>query len=92
MNIFSQEVFQVQPAGPYNIVGESWSGAVAFHLAILLESQGQQVELFLLDAAPQTAQSNLQLLCERNRTSLEVSLLQTIFDLEEVVSVHKTEL
>lgn len=81
----------MQPAGPYNIVGESWSGAVAFHLAILLESLGQQVELFLLDAAPLTAQNNLQLLCERNRASLEVSLLKTIFDLEEVVSFLKTE-
>lgn len=47
---YTAEIRQVQPAGPYRIVGYSFGGAVAFELAVHLQASGEQVAyLGLLD-------------------------------------------
>ncbi|WP_409420634.1 amino acid adenylation domain-containing protein [Pseudaeromonas sp. ZJS20] len=44
---------QIQPTGPYRLIGWSIGGMIAHHLACLLQQQGEQVELLgLLDAYP----------------------------------------
>jgi len=40
---YTAEIRQVQPAGPYRIVGYSFGGAVAFELAVQLQASGEQV-------------------------------------------------
>jgi len=44
---------QIQPSGPYRLIGWSIGGMIAHHLACLLQQQGETVELLgLLDAYP----------------------------------------
>ncbi|MBB0228019.1 non-ribosomal peptide synthetase [Streptomyces calidiresistens] len=46
----------VRPEGPYRLLGWSLGGRIAHAMAVLLESQGHEVELLaLLDAYPRTA-------------------------------------
>uniref|UniRef100_A0A7R9K774 oleoyl-[acyl-carrier-protein] hydrolase n=1 Tax=Timema genevievae TaxID=629358 RepID=A0A7R9K774_TIMGE len=52
----------IQPVGPYNLVGVSWGGILALELARELQSQDQKIQLFLLDGAPDTTQSIAKLL------------------------------
>uniref|UniRef100_A0A7R9F653 oleoyl-[acyl-carrier-protein] hydrolase n=1 Tax=Timema bartmani TaxID=61472 RepID=A0A7R9F653_9NEOP len=52
----------IQPVGPYNLVGVSWGGILTLELARELQSQDQKIQLFLLDGAPDTTQSIAKLL------------------------------
>ncbi|CAG2055670.1 unnamed protein product, partial [Timema podura] len=52
----------IQPVGPYNLVGVSWGGILALELARELQSQDQKIQLFILDGAPDTTQSIAKLL------------------------------
>lgn len=49
----------IQPNGPYTIVGESWSGAVAIELTTLLENEGHKVQLILLEGIPNDMENKL---------------------------------
>lgn len=49
-----QRLVEVQPQGPYHIVGYSFGATVAFELAVQLQGAGAPVgSLVLLDGAPQ---------------------------------------
>lgn len=49
----------IQPNGPYTIIGESWSGTVAIELTTLLENEGHKVQLILLEGMPNDMESKL---------------------------------
>jgi thioesterase domain-containing protein len=50
---FLDQIRQVQPSGPYNLLGWSYGGLVAHAMATRIQRQGQQVGLLaLLDAYP----------------------------------------
>lgn len=52
--IYLQRLVEVQPQGPYHIVGYSFGATVAFELAVQLQGAGAPVgSLVLLDGAPQ---------------------------------------
>lgn len=53
----SQQIQAIQKNGPYNLIGETWSGIVTLHLTRLLEERGHKVVVFLLDAAPSLSQA-----------------------------------
>ncbi|CAN8007229.1 unnamed protein product, partial [Ixodes pacificus] len=51
---FVQRLVEVQPQGPYHIVGYSFGATVAFEMAVQLQGAGAPVgSLVLLDGAPQ---------------------------------------
>lgn len=51
--IYLQKLREVQPKGPYHVVGYSFGATVAFEIAVQLEAAGAQVgSLTLLDGAP----------------------------------------
>ena len=55
---YLQEIRRVQPEGPYRIGGYSFGGLVAYEMAQLLESQGQEVALLaLFDTYPGKTES-----------------------------------
>ncbi|CAG2056652.1 unnamed protein product [Timema podura] len=60
--IIVKQMRNIQPVGPYNLVGVSWGGILALELARELQSQDQKIQLFLLDGAPDTTQSIAKLL------------------------------
>lgn len=43
---------QIQPKGPFTIVGETWSGTIAVEFAKIIEGFGDTVNLILLDGCP----------------------------------------
>jgi len=45
-----QALLEHDPAGPYLLAGHSFGGAVAFEMARLLQAQGREVRLLLLDS------------------------------------------
>ena len=50
---YVQEIQQVQPQGPYQILGTCFSNAVALEISNLLSAKGVSVEkLFIIDSAP----------------------------------------
>ncbi|XP_049523884.1 LOW QUALITY PROTEIN: fatty acid synthase-like [Dermacentor silvarum] len=51
--VYLQRIKEVQPKGPYNLVGYSFGATVAFEMALQLQSAGESVgSLTLLDGAP----------------------------------------
>lgn len=54
---------EIQPTGPYTIIGESWGGAVAMELTSLLEQNHQDlVRLILIEGIPKDLQDRLSML------------------------------
>ncbi|MBV9655646.1 MAG: AMP-binding protein, partial [Acetobacteraceae bacterium] len=47
---YLQAIKEIQPSGPYRIVGYSFGGVPAFDLACALEARGEQVQLILIDS------------------------------------------
>ena len=47
---YVEAVKSIQPSGPYRIVGYSFGGVPAFDLARALETQGENVELIIIDS------------------------------------------
>lgn len=56
--MFLQHLKEIQSVGPYTIVGESWSGAVAIELVSLLE-KNDKVKLILLEGIPNDMRNKL---------------------------------
>lgn len=50
---------KIQPNGPYTIIGESWSGALAIELTTQLENEGHKVQLILLEGIPKDLETKL---------------------------------
>uniref|UniRef100_A0A023FXN8 oleoyl-[acyl-carrier-protein] hydrolase n=1 Tax=Amblyomma parvum TaxID=251391 RepID=A0A023FXN8_AMBPA len=52
-SIYIQKLVEVQPKGPYHVVGYSFGATVAFEMAVQLQASGASVaSLTLLDGAP----------------------------------------
>ncbi|XP_075559836.1 fatty acid synthase-like [Dermacentor variabilis] len=52
--VYRQKLVELQPRGPYHVVGYSFGAAVAFEIAVQLQASGASVgSLTLLDGAPQ---------------------------------------
>ncbi|CAN7975707.1 unnamed protein product, partial [Ixodes persulcatus] len=52
--VYLRRLLEVQPQGPYHIVGYSFGATVAFEMAVQLQGAGAPVgSLVLLDGAPQ---------------------------------------
>ncbi|CAG7734216.1 unnamed protein product, partial [Allacma fusca] len=49
---YLMKIKQVQPVGPFKIVGYSFGASVAFEMTLQLERQNEKVELVLLDGSP----------------------------------------
>ncbi|XP_050301861.1 fatty acid synthase [Anthonomus grandis grandis] len=49
---YVQEIKTVQSKGTYNLVGYSFGAVVAFEMGVLLEKQGEKVNLFFIDGSP----------------------------------------
>ncbi|GLV61301.1 Fatty acid synthase 3, partial [Carabus blaptoides fortunei] len=59
--------------GPYNIVGVSWGGALAIEIAKIFENHNDRIQLYLIDAIPETIQSIITE--DGHNDNLEVTLL-----------------
>jgi amino acid adenylation domain-containing protein len=46
---YMKELLQIQPQGPYYLLGWSFGGIVAYHIASMLESEGKAAKLIMLD-------------------------------------------
>ncbi|XP_050431818.1 fatty acid synthase-like [Adelges cooleyi] len=53
---------QIQPQGPFTIIGETWGGNVAVELTKIIEGFGDTVNLILLDGTPYDNEKRLKLL------------------------------
>jgi amino acid adenylation domain-containing protein len=49
---YIEQIRQVQPAGPYHLIGFSFGGAAAHEIAVQLEAAGEQVALVVMDTYP----------------------------------------
>ncbi|MEV4711695.1 alpha/beta fold hydrolase, partial [Micromonospora sp. NPDC049374] len=49
---YIEQIRQVQPAGPYHLLGFSFGGAAAHEIAVQLEAAGEQVALVIMDTYP----------------------------------------
>ncbi|XP_054279954.1 fatty acid synthase-like [Macrosteles quadrilineatus] len=85
-----EEILKVQRQGPFNIIGETWSGGLALQLATLLESNGHTVDLFLLEGAPAVAQQWARTLTDKH--SVGISLLASLLSLDNKVLEQLSEL
>uniref|UniRef100_A0A224X4N0 Fatty acid synthase n=1 Tax=Panstrongylus lignarius TaxID=156445 RepID=A0A224X4N0_9HEMI len=70
---YVKEVRKVQPNGPYNISGYSFGAAVAFEMAIQLESQKEKCTLLLLDGSPEYVLTQTEHYRERAKSKNETA-------------------
>lgn len=74
-----QKIREVWQEGPFNIVGVSWGGILATEIAKILDKEyNAKVYLYLIDAAPLSLQSAIQLLGKEDE--FEVNLLSRVFN------------
>lgn len=52
---------QIQPEGPFTIIGETWGGTIAVELTKIIEGFGDTVNLILLDGCPSDNKKRLKL-------------------------------
>jgi thioesterase domain-containing protein len=51
-SFYKGEIKKFQPKGPYQFIGFCFNNAICIELAYLLASEGDQVQLFIIDSAP----------------------------------------
>lgn len=66
---YKKKIKAVQSKGPYSIVGYSFGAAVAFEMALQLESAGEKVNLTLLDGSPAYITSHSQSIAKQYHSS-----------------------
>jgi acyl-CoA synthetase (AMP-forming)/AMP-acid ligase II/alkylation response protein AidB-like acyl-CoA dehydrogenase/3-oxoacyl-(acyl-carrier-protein) synthase/thioesterase domain-containing protein/acyl carrier protein len=72
---FLGTVRRIQPQGPYNLVGYSYGGNMAFEMAVQLKRDGHEVGLLaLLDSFPPTAYENMT----GNRTRILAAVAEMV--------------
>uniref|UniRef100_A0A1B6GN60 Enoyl reductase (ER) domain-containing protein n=1 Tax=Cuerna arida TaxID=1464854 RepID=A0A1B6GN60_9HEMI len=86
-----QEILRVRSSGPYNLLGDSWSGTVVLQLATFLQHHGL-VEVFLLDAAPDTAKQRSTAFSNSSDTFRDSEFLITLLGLPTNISKHLSEM
>ncbi|XP_066247499.1 fatty acid synthase-like [Euwallacea similis] len=76
--------------GPFNIAGVSWSGVLATEIARILNKEyNSKVYLYLIDSAPVTLQSAIQLLGQE--AEFETNLLAKIFNVSDAQVFKKLQ-
>ncbi|XP_075210569.1 uncharacterized protein LOC142317916 [Lycorma delicatula] len=75
-------LLEIQSNGPYNIIGETWSGSIALELARLLEYAGHTVLVILLTATPHTFQYLTKTLGSYDCVNFKNTIFSTIFQLQ----------
>lgn len=76
-----QALKQIQPSGPYTIIGESWGGVVAMELASVLEQNHEdRVQLILIEAIPKDMQEKLTVLGKFGSREFLDNLCDLCFD------------
>ncbi|MFE3907622.1 amino acid adenylation domain-containing protein, partial [Streptomyces sp. NPDC059153] len=74
---YLRQILEIQPEGPYRLLGWSFGGVMSHALAVELQARGQEVELLaLVDAYP-------RLVDEVSEESEEGALEQTLRELED---------
>jgi len=74
-----QKIREVWQEGPFNIAGVSWGGILATEIAKILDKEyNAKVYLYLIDGAPLSLQSAIQLLGKED--DFEVNLLSRVFN------------
>jgi thioesterase domain-containing protein len=68
-----QHIRETQKKGPYNLVGVSWGGVLTLELARILETEGVETRVVLLDGALDTIRSMVELL--KQGSELEANLI-----------------
>lgn len=80
---------EVQPVGPYRLVGHSFGGWVAFEMALLLAAQGEAIsDLFIVDSnalddAATTAKTTGRVPALLKLIDLYISATEGLHDLQE---------
>lgn len=90
-----QPLTKIQPKGPYTIVGESWSGAIAIELVSLLEKNDTEnkVNLILLEGLPKNMHKKLSSLGLFGSPEFFNSLYETCFkNLKVCICVRNEQL
>ncbi|KAK9502678.1 hypothetical protein O3M35_011399 [Rhynocoris fuscipes] len=72
-SFYIKEIKKVQPKGPYYLSGYSFGAAVAFDIALQLESKKEDCSLFLLDGSPKYVGSMTESYKERARSKNETA-------------------
>lgn len=80
---------KIQPNGPYTIVGESWSGAIAIELTTLLENEGHKVQLILLEGLPNDMENRLATIGSFGSHDFVEKIYDLCLDHEKVKNVTK---
>ncbi|XP_065203846.1 fatty acid synthase-like [Planococcus citri] len=76
-----QALKQIQPTGPYTIIGESWGGVVAMELTSLLEQNHEdRVQLILIEGIPKDMQDKLTVLGKFGSREFLDNLCELCFD------------
>lgn len=83
--LWIQDVLEIQTSGPYNIVGDSWGGALALTVGQLLEARGHKVNLILIQGIPTIAQNRLKDLCRRFDADLGTCILNVALNTQAKV-------
>ncbi len=84
IHCFLQSLVALQPYGPVTLIGETWSGNIAFELAKLLEKNGRRYKVFLLEANPIEWKDRIKNLCLKPER-LDFSLLKEILQMDLMV-------
>ncbi|BET96662.1 hypothetical protein TCT1_15830 [Xenorhabdus sp. TCT-1] len=70
---YIQKIRQVQPHGPYHLLGHSFGGWIAFEIALQLQTEGEQVsDLILIDTDEPDQQENVLKSINRIETIMEL--------------------
>ncbi|ORX76564.1 acetyl-CoA synthetase-like protein [Basidiobolus meristosporus CBS 931.73] len=72
---YIDQIRLIQPHGPYNLLGWSFGGTVAHHMAVQLEMQGEKVDLLALMDSRAEAMSTLGCIDENEHDTSYIELL-----------------
>ncbi|KAJ9584285.1 hypothetical protein L9F63_021354, partial [Diploptera punctata] len=70
--ILVQHIRKIQEKGPYNLVGVSCGGPLTLEVAYLLEAQGEQIQIILVDATVETTLGIVEHLKEGAKLEVKV--------------------
>jgi amino acid adenylation domain-containing protein len=88
---YLQQVLNVQPAGPYHLVGWSFGGTLAHAMAVELQRRGHDVAfLALLDAAPASHFADMEALDEATVRRFLASYMGHLAGMEEYPTLVAT--
>lgn len=66
-----QNIQNVQSKGPYNLVGYSFGGSVAFEMVLQLQAKGEKANLILLDGSPAYISQHTSMYKQKNNVDVD---------------------